>query len=538
MTTVRSFDGSEYLDVASNPSLQLSQFVIEVRFMSSSASATGQNMFLVSKSSGSVDNAQLDHNYALFINKYGELSGGFEADDGTVHYLNTDVKVTDSKWHVARIIYDGIKLKLKLDGTLSESGKVGKAPSSAGKGPLRIGANANSGSAGDSFFVGSIDYVKMLDRMTFKKVYFNDFGAVVNPEPGSEPSTDPEPEPKPSSTSCADMPMREVKGTVFMDHILSKREGGGSFHPPADYVSESMRHMKMHGFNAIRVPYYWESYVNSPTQFLDELEVVARAADDYDICVIYDNHHWYTSSYWNIDIIGNSDGRGFPSIIVKNFPVRNNDYEDTAGPFWKAFLTNNIDVGGKKVWDLQADFFAKVINRIVRFDSVMGYEIMNEPHLFSPDQYDDLGNYHTFMAKKIREITDKKIFFDRETARGFQREPDSEVKVVPFGVSGVLYGPHLYAVPYPGTQAEKQLANFKQWSQDWKMEILVGEWSAETQEENDAYLHALKENGFGWTYYSWKPTVSRGGGSTLYDSSTTDPTAELRQLTSSMERVY
>jgi hypothetical protein len=173
-----------------------------------------------------------------------------------------------------------------------------------------------------------------------------------------------------------------------------------------------------------------------------------------------------------------------------------------------------------------------------KYKSVTGYEIINEPHLFDPSQYEKLGDYHTYMAKKIRSQTDKKIVFDRETARGFMREANSEHKIVPQGVSGVVYGPHLYGIPYAGTQAEKQLDNFVQWSKDWNMEILVGEWGADTTAEVDAYLKAFEERGFGWTYYAWKHTQSRGGGSSLYDSPTTDPTEALRQLVSSISRVY
>jgi aryl-phospho-beta-D-glucosidase BglC (GH1 family) len=323
-----------------------------------------------------------------------------------------------------------------------------------------------------------------------------------------------------------------------MDPVLSKREGGGMFSVPSNYVSESMRHMNMHGMNVVRVPFYWESYHNNADAFLNQLELVARAAQANDICVIFDNHHWYTSSYWNIEIEGNSDGRGFPSVVVKSFPLRNGDYEDTAGPFWKAFLSNSFSVGGKKIWDYQADFFAKVINRVDRFDSVIGYEILNEPHLFSKDQYDDLGDYHTYMAKKIRTLTDKMIVFDRETARGFVRDPDLEHKIVPAGVSNIVYGPHLYAVPLPGSNAEKQIANFKEWSRDWGVKILVGEFSADTQSETDLFLREFKENGFGWSYYAWKPTTARGGGNTLYDTGSTSPTAALKQLIEAINKIY
>jgi hypothetical protein len=135
-------------------------------------------------------------------------------------------------------------------------------------------------------------------------------------------------------------------------------------------------------------------------------------------------------------------------------------------------------------------------------------------------------------------MTDKLIFFDRETARGFPRDPDLEPKIVPIGVSKIVYGPHIYAAPTAGSSAEKQLANFKDWSKQWGVKILIGEFSASTQEEADQYLRMFKQNGFGWTYYAWKPTSSRGGGNALYDSSSTSPTTALKQLIAAIDKIY
>ena len=70
------------------------------------------------------------------------------------------------------------------------------------------------------------------------------------------------------------------------------------------------------------------------------------------------------------------------------------------------------------------------------------------------------------------------------------------------------------------------------------MEIFVGEWSADTDQELGLYLKAFEETGFGWAYYSWKPTQSRGGGNSLYDSATTAPTPSLYDLGVAINKVY
>jgi hypothetical protein len=74
------------------------------------------------------------------------------------------------------------------------------------------------------------------------------------------------------------------------------------------YVTESMKHIRLSGFNAVRVPYYWEAYVNDPASFMAELELIAKQAQANNICVIFDNHHFNTSSYWNLQVEGKSDG--------------------------------------------------------------------------------------------------------------------------------------------------------------------------------------------------------------------------------------
>lgn len=343
-----------------------------------------------------------------------------------------------------------------------------------------------------------------------------------------------------NNIDCTVIPMSELRGVVFIDNVLSIKERGGTFQPPSDYVSESMRHIKMNNMNLVRVPIHWESYVNNSQAFMNELEIVTRAAQANGICVIFDNQHWYTTSYWGIKKLGDVDGRGFPSFVVKDFAFvpSDDDYKSTAAPFWAAFLRNEISVDGEKVWDLQLKFFEKVIAKVDKYDNVVGYEILNEPHLFNASQYEELGNYHTYMAKGIREVSDKRIIFDRETANGFERVPSLEYKIVPRNVSGLVYSPHLYTAPFQHSQGEVQISNFKKWSDQWGVEVYVGEWSARTQEESDEYLSSFRENSFGWTYHSWRPFESRGLGVSLYDTSWTQPTEGLRQLADSVDRIY
>ncbi|MGI0015571.1 MAG: glycoside hydrolase family 5 protein, partial [Nitrososphaera sp.] len=375
----------------------------------------------------------------------------------------------------------------------------------------------------DMFFVGDMDYVKISDPGTLATAYYVDFDESVDP---------------PETSDCSDVPLSELRGAVFLDPILSKKENGAVVIAKWAEVSDSMKYVSANGMNFIRVPYYWEAYIHDPSEFLNRLELIAQSADQHDICVIFANFHWYTTSYWKLDVVGNADGKGFPSFVVKNFPRKNDDYDSTARPFWNAFLNNNITVNGTKVWDVQSNFMKAVIDRVDHYGSVSGYEILNEPHLFDSTQYDKLGNYHTYMAKEIREVTDKKIFFDRETTRGFPRIASYEWKIVPRGVDNLVYQPHLYSVPTAGSGAEKQLDNFARWSGEWGVEIHIGEWAADTQEDTNTYVKEFKDRQFGWTYYAWRPTIGRGAGNMLYESDAVAPTIYLEYLVNAMQTVY
>jgi cellulase (glycosyl hydrolase family 5)/concanavalin A-like lectin/glucanase superfamily protein len=514
--TFKHFDGiDDFVDVASSTSLQLTKFSLEVRFKTSQTPT--QWAFLANKGSSS-GTTMNDVNYGMFIDTNGKVGAGYRAADGTLHFIYSSSALNNNAWIKAKVTYDGAKLKLYVDGVLDKTASTTKTVDTAGTEALRIGGSANSQTG---FFKGDIDFIKIINLGTSSTAYFNDFESVT-----------------PTADDCGKLPAKSLTGVVFMDPILSKNEKGASFNAPSNYVTESLKYISLNGFKAIRVPYYWESYVFSSTDFMNEIDLIAKTAQNNKLCVIFDNHHFYATSYWNLQVAGKSDGRGFPSFVVKGFPAKNNDYIATAGPFWKAFLSNSYSIDGKKVWDVQADFFAKIIAKVDSYTSVAGYEILNEPHLFDESDYAKLGAYNTYMAKKIRALSDKKILFDRETTRGFERQPSKEPLIVPQGVTGLVYAPHLYSVPTPGSQGLKQVIRIDTWAKEWGVEVLMGEWGADTLTDTKTFLNDFKARGFGWTYHSWKPTVSGGLGSSLYQSSTVNPTAALVQLIAGYTAVY
>jgi hypothetical protein len=514
----KSFAG-DHVDVENSPELQLTEFTLEVKFRIMQDPL--ERGYLVSKSSSDGGGGLLDQNYALFISPTKKIGGGFKASDGTNQFVYSP-PISNSDWHHVRLTYDGNVLRLWLDNKTVSSKSVNKSPDNSASGVLRIGAN--SGDPADKFFVGDIDSVKLVDRTTLTRVYFNDFAESTSP-----------------SENCEDIPMSELRGAVFIDPILSRFENDGGPSAPNNYVQNSMKFIKSNGMNLVRVPYYWEAYVSWPGAFMDELQLIAQAAEANGVCVIFDNHHWYTSSYFtNVDFGKSGKPKGFPSFVLQSYPTTG-DYESTAGLFWTDFLANNLSVDGESIWELQSEFVLSVIETVDSYDSVAGYEILNEPHLFNSSQYELLGEYHTFMANEIRSVSDKRIVFDRETARGFQRIPSLEQEIVPQGVSGLVYGPHLYAVPEAGSQGANQVENFEEWAQEWNVEVLLGEWSGETQAEVDTFVSTFEQAGFGWTYYKWASSKTAGGdhlGNVIYQSNSSPKTTYLEYLSNAIEDFY
>ncbi|MGH9878935.1 MAG: Ig-like domain-containing protein, partial [Nitrososphaerales archaeon] len=179
--TFMTFDGGDYVEVPSSPELQLPKFIVEVKFRIHDLSSL--RGYLVSKSAGTGD-GNLDHNYALYVTKYGTIGGGFKATDGKYYYIYSWPPLSLGTWHVAKLVYDGSELRLKIDGDLERTLTVGRNPDSSGTGPLMIGGHSNEK---ERFLVGDMDYVSITDRRDYDRVYFNDFGSPSPPPPANAP---------------------------------------------------------------------------------------------------------------------------------------------------------------------------------------------------------------------------------------------------------------------------------------------------------------------------------------------------------------
>ncbi|MDQ3903361.1 MAG: glycoside hydrolase family 5 protein [Thermoproteota archaeon] len=301
---------------------------------------------------------------------------------------------------------------------------------------------------------------------------------------------------------CTTLPVTQYRAVNLIDKRLVAIEARDwlNFTTPSMY--DRLNEIESTGFNAIRVPLFWEAYIVNPTTFVSTLQEISTNADQLNMCVVYDFHQDHTGSHFNYW------GGGFPSFLTGSYSAdRNGELA-----FWTDYYDNNISYNGTQIWDLQFNFIRDVvIKHVDNHPSTAGYEILNEPPVNDCNQFAKLGDVHTYIGNKMRSVTLKPIYFDRaqnESCPYWDYEP-YDILVVPRGVSNIVFAPHIYITGSP-TPALTYLISL---SQKWHpgMPIFIGEWGQSppndevSQNVVNNYLQAFKSNNVGWAYWSWDP---------------------------------
>jgi hypothetical protein len=327
--------------------------------------------------------------------------------------------------------------------------------------------------------------------------------------------------------SCQQLPLSQLKGVNLLDPVLTSRHSGPLFAASINYARDSLLKLREYGFNVVRVPYAWEAYEYNSTAFLSEAKSVAYYAERTGICVIFDFHHWFHSSYFKDGAVG------FPYFLLGKY--KQGGAEDEAKVFFSDFLNNTVSYNGISAWDLQAQFMNKVIAQVDKYTSVLGYEIINEPTLYDYSQYQKIGNYHTYIAQKIRPNTGKYIFFTAERTVGVNRDHVLDQLIVPRGASKIAFAPHIYSTLSAGSGAEWQMKKWKENAQKWGgIPIFIAEWandSTASMKTNIDYFSSSKQ---GWCYWAYTPYDLNKSYYQLIDSNS-QPTTYLTDLLGDMK---
>jgi hypothetical protein len=212
------------------------------------------------------------------------------------------------------------------------------------------------------------------------------------------------------------------------------------------------------------------------------------------------------------------------------------------------------------------DYMIDLIKAVDSYDSVIGYELLNEPHIWAgptsatrDEDYISLGEFHTYMVNRFRATnpqtgqpyTTKVIVFTRETAHpggggpgAYGRDPNLEINVIPRDpLKNMWYWPHLYAMPGTGG-ANSQLSSLEDNVDYWRdngicpdpndinlgtaqptcpsserikydVKMGIGEWATQDnqicksdldskgQQIMDAFVCRWAQEGWAHTYWSW-----------------------------------
>ena len=296
--------------------------------------------------------------------------------------------------------------------------------------------------------------------------------------------------------------------------------------PSSNYFEESFKLLSQGGFNHARFLFYWESYVKNPEQFMNELDAVAKAADKWNISVIYDNHQWHTSSY--LERIAT----GFPSFLfehdddIKHFDGGNTN-SDSAKKWWTKWWDRDVvDSDGKDGWQLQADFLRKIVERMDNHTSTLGYEILSEPHVYSSNQWEKIGTFNSYMTDYLRNYTNKTLVYSMNIPVDLDSDlnltPENLAKMAPKDKNDVVFKISVYGHPERDDYQKERFNLFLDTSQLAKVPLYIGEWndvvrtkdggvykinpskSDISQTDVNKFLNTFKDAGiWGTAYWKW-----------------------------------
>lgn len=337
------------------------------------------------------------------------------------------------------------------------------------------------------------------------------FGILLLPHSGSSNTQN-------KTIDCSSIPISKYKGVNFIGKRLMSIETREWLTFSAPPMYDRLAEIKSHGFNSIRIPYYWEGYVNNHTAFINALHEISTIADKLGICVVYDFHQYHASShfdYW---------GGGFPSFLTKSYTG------DEIGQikFWADYYDNNISYNGVKVWDLQSNFIRDIIVKNVdSHPSTAGYEIINEPRVDYCNQFAKVGSMQAYIGEKMRAVTAKPIFFENASNSSCTdwNNPKLESQAFPRGVSNLVYAPHIYNKGSPTSLISLHLPLLKDYFQKRQpgMPIYIGEWGQLSGQEINqdiikTYVKEFNDNNVGWAYWVWDPLYDYSLKNNVYES--------------------
>lgn len=318
-----------------------------------------------------------------------------------------------------------------------------------------------------------------------------------------------------------------INACVNFDPVLGKAEAASVVAPDLNFVKTWVDRLDRDGIKYVRLTVAWESMfkgANVPDA-QKQANVLQQIVNWCDYCrekqiYIYPTfmtfpHHGMPST--SAASSTNLYARGFPKYTVQPF-LPSNATNDKA---FFDFVYSNV-----ALWDaIWNTFWKPILERIDSNEFVLGYELCNEPPIWSVQQRDGLGNFHTYLAEKIRTQSSKWIMY----VNGF---PQGGVggtlgafnEVIAPRVDSFVFCPHNYAgTAVTGWQQRftDRMNAFKATQTALGCPVIVDEFgiglvgadiSILTQANMDHIFRELKRCGFGgmcWVYWPGSDPLHR-----------------------------
>jgi polyhydroxyalkanoate synthesis regulator phasin len=355
-----------------------------------------------------------------------------------------------------------------------------------------------------------------------------------------------------------------INGVVMKGAFVSmKQDDYGLPSAHENYIEDSLKMISEAGLNHVRFVFYWEAYERDPEAFIKEIKSVANAADRYGLKIIYDNHQWHTSSWFE------ERATGFPwSIFEGNSKYSKggggNTPDEAAQDFWGDWWDRSVkDKEGKDGWTQMSQFLKTIVLTVDNHSSTLGYEILSEPHVNNKGQWSKIGKFNSFITEELRNITTKTIIYSMNVPIDLNSHinisPKNLAKMAPSNKENIAFKVSIYAVPNGDGYQEKRFDMFLETSDLAGVPLYIGEWnnvvrtkegvisklnpklSELTKTDAKQILGALKKAGvWGTAFWRWdyQEVATDNFNLVSYNNGTLKPTKYLGILEDTVEKVY
>ena len=355
-----------------------------------------------------------------------------------------------------------------------------------------------------------------------------------------------------------------INGVVMKGAFVSmKQDDYGLPSAHENYIEDSLKMISEAGLNHVRFVFYWEAYERDPEAFINEIKSVANAADRYGLKIIYDNHQWHTSSWFE------ERATGFPwSIFEGNSKYSKggggNTPDEAAQDFWGDWWDRSVkDKEGKDGWAQMLEFLKTIVLTVDNHSSTLGYEILSEPHVNNKGQWSKIGKFNSFITEELRNITTKTIIYSMNVPIDLNSHinisPKNLAKMAPSNKENIAFKVSIYAVPNGDGYQEKRFDMFLETSDLAGVPLYIGEWnnvvrtkegvisklnpklSELTKTDAKQILGALKKAGvWGTAFWRWdyQEVATDNFNLVSYNNGTLKPTKYLGILEDTVEKVY